>query len=216
VSSWFLSLTGVLIPGKQVSLDRLTPESISIESLHSDYSEYRSVGQQIRRSKRQSRRMPLHCNCRNAVKTTAHLRWPISLQTTRTTHHARDCPCARQGDTEWELNLRFSVCFWAFRRKVQLAFAVAQVAGVSKIAPSLIHYPVVPESSPAFRLFANTIFDDWSELTFYQRDLAYNNHLKDAATRLPRMFARGEASPYDRTPMACLCSTYVCPLSVVS
>jgi hypothetical protein len=182
---------------KEARLDPITPESISIDYLRSDYSEYRSVGGQLKRSKRQYRRMPSHCNCRSNVKTTAHFHWPISLQTTRTINHNRDCPCSLQGGTEWELNLRFSVCFWAFRRKVQLACAIAHMAGTSKIAPTLIHYRVVPESSPAFRLLSAR--EDWYDILDQdERALVIDNHLRTAAATLTRMFERGEASPYDR------------------
>jgi len=150
--------------------------------------------------KKRSRHTVTHCNCRGQTKTTVYLQWPIQLQRTQKTAHDKLCPYATCEDAMTDLSVRFSTCVLALKRKVDIAIAITQIAGVSRVSHSLVHYRVVPESSPAFRLVQN-VHDAVPQISDRRlAELYLRKGIQKAVPELQCMFQLQEASPYDRLP----------------
>jgi len=154
----------------------------------------------MRKLKKRSRHTLTPCNCRGQTKTTVYLQWPIQLQRTQKTLHDKLCPYATCENAMTDLSVRFSTCVLALKRKIDIAIAITQIAGVSRVSHSLVHYRVVPESSPAFRLVQNLL--DAVTLTSDRllTELYVRKGIQDAVSELQCMFQLQKASPYDRLP----------------
>jgi hypothetical protein len=105
--------------------------------------------------------------------------------------HNSTCPYAIEDDVA-ELNVRFTMCSLALKRKTQLALALSNGAGSMSVKPALETYRVVDERSPAFRLLAS-----FGRRIGPEPDpLAWEKPARD----LLKLFNTKRASPHDRLP----------------
>lgn len=126
------------------------------------------------------------CCCRGMTETKIYLQWPITLYRRRNTVHRPPCPHAAYEDALIDLELRFSMCSIALKKKVQLAIALSCGAASSRIQHSLQTYRVVQRSSRGFSLI---------------RSLENANDpsiIIKCVHQIVQLFENRHASPYDR------------------
>jgi hypothetical protein len=132
------------------------------------------------------------CRCHGQSNTTIYLQWPIYLSRTQTKVHNSRCPYSKTEDTVSDLNIRFSMCSVALRRKAQIALAISRGAGISSLSPALKTFRVVDRKSPAFRLVAS-----------FERRIGPDpspSAWEKPAQALYMLFETRAASPHDRLP----------------
>jgi len=132
----------------------------------------------------------LSCACRRLSKRYVYLRWPVSVSRNITQVHDPDCPYSVYQSAITDLNVRFSVCSTALRRKIELRIALSHSLDSSSISPGLISYRVVSVTSPGFALL-----DSFGEMMIYEPE---NVSWASFAQDLFRSFQNREASPHDR------------------
>ncbi|KAF2874665.1 hypothetical protein BDV95DRAFT_615960, partial [Massariosphaeria phaeospora] len=171
-----------------------TLESVSPDSLSSDYANCQTMLRRVKKLKRKRTQLLTSCSCRGQTQTIVSLRWPINLLGTRkSVQHDMHCPYATYGHEITELSLRVSAYITAFQRKVQVAFALSTIVGMTRVTHSLVHYRVVPYTSPAFRFIASLNEVHWPP----SPDRVVNT-IEQLMDVLPRLFQSRQASPYDR------------------
>jgi hypothetical protein len=138
--------------------------------------QHRDLSRQIRRVNRTL------CTCRSRPRRVLYLRWPIDFSWDTRSVHNPGCPYATFHPTVTDMNLRFSLCGFGLRRKVEMSIAISRMAhGSFSVNPALTCYRIVPESSPAFKLMET-----------------YRNRVELIPLELIKLFQDGRASPYDR------------------
>ena len=130
------------------------------------------------------------CTCFGRSREYVYLRWPLFISRNVTQVHDSNCPHAIYQAAMTDVNIRFSICSTALRRKIEFGIAVSQGLGVSSICPSLISYRVVPETSPGFLLLKSFLGNVYEHPT--------NAYWTGFAQNLFQLFQNGEASPHDR------------------
>jgi hypothetical protein len=122
------------------------------------------------------------CTCRSRPGRVSYLRWPIDISWDTRSGHNPGCPYTTFSPTVTDINMRFSLCGFGLRRKIEISIAISHMAhGSFSINPALTCYRTVPKSSPAFELMRN-----------------YNRCPERIPGELFKLFQDGKASPYDR------------------
>ncbi|KAF2642199.1 hypothetical protein P280DRAFT_296468 [Massarina eburnea CBS 473.64] len=167
---------------------RLSNDSFTPRSINNDLDAYRNVSRDLRtltsayRRKQQNRGGA--CNCPPHSETSTYLRWPFQLSWNRRTAHQPGCPSTALNDSTTTIALRYSVCSFALRRKIDISFGISRVEGGDfSIMPPLTLRNLVSWNSPAFNL-----------IDCIDRDTKPEKFTRD----LMRLFQDGEASPHDR------------------
>jgi hypothetical protein len=144
--------------------------------MQANIEQHRDLSRQIRRVNRTL------CTCRSRPRRVSHLQWPIDFSWDTRSVHNPGCLYTTFHPTVTDLNLRFSLCGFGLRRKIEISIAISRMAsGSFSVNPALTCYRIVQESSPAFEL----MYDYWS-----------------CSERIPgeliKLFQDGRASPCDR------------------
>jgi hypothetical protein len=138
--------------------------------------QHRILSRQIGRVNRNS------CSCRPRPKKASYLRWPIDFSWGTRSVHNPGCPYTTFHPTVTDMNLRFSLCGFGLRRKIEISIAISRMAtGSFSVNPALTCYRIVQRSSPAFELM-------WT----------YRERVELIPLELIKLFQDGKASPYDR------------------
>jgi hypothetical protein len=144
--------------------------------MQANIEQHRDLSRQIRRVNRTL------CTCRSRPKRVSYLRWPIEFSWDTRSVHNPGCPYADLHSTVTDMNLRFSLCGFGLRRKIEVSIAISRMAtGSFSVNPALTCYRIVPEWSPAFQVLET-----------------YRKCPEVIPLELTKLFQDGKASPYDR------------------
>jgi hypothetical protein len=151
-------------------------DSFAPGPMQANIRQHRILSRQIGRVNRKS------CSCRPQSKKASYLRWPIDFSWDTRSVHNPGCLYTTLHPTVTDMNLRFSLCGFGLRRKIEISIAISHMAhGSFSVNPALTCYRIVPESSPAFELM-----------------LTHRDRVELIPLELLKLFQDGKASPYDR------------------
>ncbi|ORX95004.1 hypothetical protein BCR34DRAFT_608103 [Clohesyomyces aquaticus] len=138
----------------QAKLDDLTATGLSRSAIQDNVSEYSNASRRIARmnNKHNNTHHSIRsCKCSGRTTSTIYLRWPLSVSHTETRRHSSDCTYAPYDYIVDDLDLRFSMCSLALKRKMLVVISISRYSDTCSINPSLKCYRIVSENSPAFR-----------------------------------------------------------------
>lgn len=144
----------------------------------------------LQRSTRKKAFIRGQCTCSGRTSAASYSRWPIRVIKIQSSAHDADCDYAKFEDAVTSLQVNFTLCSVALRRKAHIGLALSKGAGASSISPFIRCEYVVPKNSPGFRLLANFT-------ARLEPDLGPDAWEKPA-NELLRLFQMRKASPHDR------------------